>query len=80
MKVKFYKKTLFWVKLEQTLSLIGGIGITTAGFEKAPYWVFIAFGASAVAAKIMFIWIDDKDNDGIIDWFHEPTKKDETPL
>ena len=62
-------KTIFWTKTEQTLSLLGGIGITTAGFEHAPYWVFIAFGACAVLAKIIFIWIDDKDNNGTIDWF-----------
>jgi len=62
-------KTKFWTKSEQTLSLLGGVGITTAGFEQAPYWVFIAFGACAVGAKIIFIWIDDKDNNGTIDWF-----------
>ena len=64
-------KSEFWRKSEQTLSLIGGIGITTAGFEQAPYWVFIAFGGCAVMAKILFIWVEDKDNDGIIDWFNE---------
>lgn len=62
-------RTEFWKKSEQTLSLIGGIGITTAGFEQAPYWVFILFGACAVMAKIVFIWVDDKDNNGKIDWF-----------
>jgi len=64
-------KTEFWKKSEQTLSLLGGIGITTAGFEHAPYWVFIAFGACAVIAKIIFIWVEDKDNNGKIDWFDD---------
>ena len=67
--MSIFSKTIFWTKTEQTLSLLGGIGITTAGFEHAPYWVFIAFGACAVLAKIIFIWIDDKDNNGTIDWF-----------
>jgi membrane protein YdbS with pleckstrin-like domain len=69
--MSFLHKTSFWIKFEQTLSLIGGVGITTAGFEKAPYWVFIAFGICAVAAKIVFIWIEDKDNNGIIDWLEK---------
>ena len=67
--MSIFSKTIFWTKTEQTLSLLGGIGITTAGFEHAPYWVFIAFGACAVLAKVIFIWIDDKDNNGTIDWF-----------
>jgi len=66
----FYK-TAFWHKSEQTLSLLGGIGITTAGFEHAPYWVFITFGACAVMAKVLFIWVEDKDNNGQIDWFEK---------
>ena len=67
--MSIFTKTIFWKKSEQTLSLVGGIGITTAGFEQAPYWVFIAFGSCAVIAKVLFIWIEDKDNDGIIDIF-----------
>lgn len=67
--MSIFHKTEFWKKSEQTLSLIGGIGVTTAGFEQAPYWVFILFGIFAVSAKIVFVWIDDKDNNGTIDWF-----------
>jgi len=67
--MKNWYKTEFWKKFEQTLSLLGGIGVTTAGFEQAPYWVFILFGSFAILAKVVFIWIDDKDNNGIIDWY-----------
>jgi len=67
--MSIFYKTEFWKKFEQTLSLVGGIGITTAGFEHAPYWVFIAFGGCAITAKIVFIWIEDKDNNGRVDWF-----------
>jgi hypothetical protein len=69
--MSFLHKTSFWDKFEKTLSLVGGVGITTAGFEKAPYWVFIVFGLCAIFAKITFIWIEDKDNNGIIDWLEK---------
>lgn len=67
--MKFYHRTVFWRKLEQTLALLSGISLTTAGFEKAPYWFFIMLGCAGVFGKICFIWIEDKDSNGIIDWF-----------
>lgn len=69
--MKFYHRTDFWRKLEQTLALLSGIGLTTAGFEKAPYWFFIVLGSCGVLGKIFFIWMEDKDNNGVIDWFEK---------
>lgn len=55
--------------MEKTLALLSGIGLTTAGLEKAPYWFFIALGATGVLSKSFFIWMEDKDNNGLIDLF-----------
>lgn len=69
MKTKLYHRTDFWGKMEKTLALLSGVGLTTAGFEKAPYWVFIVLGIVGVVGKAFFIWMEDKDNNGVIDIF-----------
>lgn len=64
-------KYIFWKKLEQQLALIGGFSLTGLGAYHAPYWSFIALGIIAVVGKSIFIWIEDHNNNGIVDWFEK---------
>lgn len=67
--MKFWQQTYFWKKLEESLALISGITITTAGFEGASSRFFIVVGICGIVAKLIFIWIEDKDNNGVVDIF-----------
>lgn len=65
--MSIFKKTSFWKKVEQTFGVIGATAVTGMGIEQVHYGWFIAIGVFGLLSKITFIWIEDHDNDGIID-------------
>lgn len=68
---KFYTRTVFWKKVEQTLGIGGAISVASLGWNDAPGWVFLAIGVCGFFGKALLIWIEDKDNNGTVDWFEE---------
>lgn len=69
--MKFYHKTSFWKKLETQLSIFSGFTVVGMGYEHAPYWSFMLVGVFGIIAKSIFIWIEDHDNNGIVDIFEK---------
>lgn len=69
--MKFYHKISFWQKLEKQLAIISGFSVVGMGYGHAPYWSFIAIGVAGILAKSVFIWIEDHNNNGIVDWYEK---------
>lgn len=66
---KFFKKTIFWQRLRDTLAVFGvPSGALAAYFETEPFWLAVS-AASAALIAIIAIWFVDKDDNGVVDLF-----------
>ncbi len=66
-KVKFWQRTSFWSKVESSCALAGSITVSAMAVEHVDYkWFFLA-GAVGFVGKLVSIWIQDRDQDGLID-------------
>jgi len=64
---KWFQRTSFWNKVESSCALAGSITVSTMAVEQVDYkWFFLA-GAIGFTGKLLSIWIQDKNNDGLID-------------
>jgi len=65
----------FWTKLKSSIAF-GGIGTEFTLFmaDSADVWKWIAGGAT-VLSYLITIWIEDKNNNGIVDLFEDEKKK-----
>jgi hypothetical protein len=67
--MSFYKKTIFWTNLRNSLvALTGGTPIIIHEMGGADAWMWVGAGIG-IAATWISIWITDKDNDGVVDMF-----------
>jgi hypothetical protein len=53
--------------MEKSFGLIGAIAVIELGREQAPYWCFIVVGGCGLAAKLIHIWMEDKNGNSIPD-------------
>jgi hypothetical protein len=64
---KWWHRMTFWKKVERSLGVIGALGVMELGIQEAPYQYFIVIGIVGVISKLILIWIEDNDGDGIAD-------------
>jgi len=64
---KWYQRTSFWNKVESSCALAGSITVVEMAVEKVDYKWFMLAGAIGFFGKLLSIWIQDRDNDGVID-------------
>jgi hypothetical protein len=67
--MKFYHKTSFWKKLEATFGMLGAATVTGMGVEEVSSVWFVVIGICGIIAKLIFVWIEDHDDNGIVDLF-----------
>lgn len=69
--MRYWHTTTFWAKVQHTVALFGTGGqVAIVATNSLPIWNYIAGGAT-VATLIFSIWMDDKDDDGIVDVFQK---------
>lgn len=57
----------FWNKLEKTFALVGSLTVAEMAVHEVAYkWFFLA-GCIGFAAKLIHIWIEDHNNNGVAD-------------
>lgn len=79
---KWWHSVSFWTKLKGTLVSIG-VGSEIALFvgDSSHVWKYIVLGAT-ILGMLITNWIEDKNNNGIVDIFEKKPKrkkKDEQP-
>ena len=71
----------FWDKVKKSIAGVGiGTEVTLFIADSADIWKYVAAGATFMAYLIP-VWIEDKNNDGIVDGLEEkdnPNKNDKT--
>lgn len=69
--MRFYKTTIFWERIRNSLALFGPSGGVIAGtyFENT-MWTAIGLGCLAISGLIA-IWFVDHDKNGFVDLFEE---------
>jgi len=72
---KWWARMSFWNKLEKSFGLLGGITVAELGMHDVDSKWFVVIGISGVIAKLLFIWIEDNDKNGIIDFLEEDETK-----
>lgn len=70
----YFKTVSFWTKLNHSVQIFGtGSQVTLVAAEASPIWNYIAAGAT-VMTMLFAIWMEDRDNDGLVDIFQEKEK------
>lgn len=74
--IKWWMQIKYWTKIKGTVAL-GGIGteITLFIADSSDLWKWVAAGATALSYLIT-IWIEDKNNNGIVDIFEKDKPED----
>jgi hypothetical protein len=67
--IKWWHKMTVWDKIERTLGLVGAGAVTEMAVHEVPYGWFIIVGICGLLSKLVLIWIQDNDGDGIADIF-----------
>ena len=65
--IKFWQRTSFWNKIESSCALAGSITVGTMAVERVEYKWFLLAGAVGFVGKLLSIWVQDRDNNGVID-------------
>lgn len=69
--MKWWKKVSFWNKIKATIGSLGvGTELTLFVADSHHVWKWVTFGATFLGILITF-WIEDKNNDGIVDAFQD---------
>lgn len=69
--MEYWKRTTFWNKLKDTFALFGTGGqVVLALSHTSPYWNLVA-GIATIMVMIFTIWMDDRDNNGVVDLFEK---------
>lgn len=72
---KIWQQFGFWMKIRAAIGTLGAGGeITLLATEQAAYWHWITIGATALGMLIT-LFIEDKNNNNIVDLFENQTKK-----
>lgn len=72
---KWWKKMYFWTKLRATIASVGiGSEITLFMIDSNPTWKIVAV-VSTIVGILITTWIEDKDNDGVVDIFQTKKRK-----
>lgn len=72
--VKWFKTVCFWKKLKGTIAGLGiGSEITLYMMDSHPTWKIVA-AISSVVGMLITTWIEDTNNDGIVDLFQTKRK------
>lgn len=64
---KWWHRMSFWDKVERTFMLLGSASVVELANYHAPYWSFMVVGGCMGVAKILHVWVVDKDGDGKVD-------------
>lgn len=71
---KWWVRMTFWDKVEKSFAIVGSLTVTELGIQEAdPKW-FIFIGIIGLLVKLLQIWFEDKNNNGIIDLFEDEIK------
>lgn len=69
--MSYFKTVSFWNKMNHSVQLFGtGSQVTLVASDASHVWNYIAAGATTVA-MLFTIWMEDKNNDGIVDVFEK---------
>lgn len=69
--MKFYKKTFFWMRVRDSLAMLGPTGgILIGEFANTPWAIGISISSALIVGWIA-IWFVDNDKDGFVDLFEE---------
>lgn len=69
--MSYFKTVSFWNKMNHSVQLFGtGSQVALVAAEASHIWNYIAAGATTIA-MLFTIWMDDKNNDGIVDVFEK---------
>lgn len=72
--VKWFKRVSFWQKLKATIAGLGiSSEITLYMMDSHPAWKVVA-AISSVVGMLITTWVEDKDNDGVVDIFQNKKK------
>jgi hypothetical protein len=72
------KKLSFWVKLRTTIASLGiGSEVFLHFADSTPIWSLIA-GFATILGILITVWIEDKNNDGIVDLFEDDKSSPKT--
>ncbi len=71
---KLWKKVGFWMKLKVSIASVGiGSEVFMHFADTHPTWKIVA-GVGTIVGILISVWIEDKNNDGIVDLFQDDKK------
>lgn len=69
--MSYLKTVSFWTKLNHSIQLFGtGSQLALVAAQASPVWNYVTGGATVVAALVT-IWMEDRNNDGVVDVFEK---------
>lgn len=69
--IKWWKRYAFWSKLKTTILGLGvGGQVTMHALEAGTFWK-IGEGVGTLIVLLISVWIEDKNNNGIVDMFED---------
>jgi len=71
---KWWARMSFWNKIEKSIGVLGGLTIAGLGIEKVDQIWFVVIGASGVLYKLLQVWFEDLNSNGVVDIFEDETK------
>jgi hypothetical protein len=64
---KWWHRMSFWKKVERSFGLIGGFAVADMAVHQVEYKWFFLVGVCGILAKLLLIWIEDSDGNGVPD-------------
>lgn len=64
---RWWHKMSFWDKLEKSFALAGSLTVAELAHLQVDYKWLVAAGLVGFSAKLIHIWIEDKNSNGIAD-------------
>jgi hypothetical protein len=72
---RWYASMAFWTKIKYTVGLVGGGGTVTLVLTNTPEWMSWVVGGATFIGGAISVWMEDKNNDGIVDAFEKNYRK-----
>jgi len=72
---KWYATMAFWTKMKYSIGLVGTGGTVTLVLTHVPEWMPWVTGGATLIGALISVWMEDKNNNGIVDAFEDKDKK-----